>query len=49
MSVNLSENMPTAGDTMTQKFSIIYLLGMSKDIVKFIFKASQYPFIASLC
>ena len=29
--------------------SYIYLLGMSNDIVKFIFKVSQYPFIASLC
>ena len=37
VSVNLSENVPTGTETMTQKFSI-YLLGMSKHIFKFIFK-----------
>ena len=48
VSVNLSENMPTATEIMTQKF-YIYLLGMSNHIFKFIFKTSQYPFVAFLC
>ena len=46
--VNLSENIPTATERMIQKFSI-YLLVMSNHIFKFIFKTSQYPFVASLC
>ena len=47
VSVNLSENIPTATETVAQKFSI-YLLGMSNHISKFIFKTSKYPFVASL-
>ena len=50
MSANLSENIPTgtATETMMQKSSI-YLLGMSNHIFNFIYKTSQYPFVASLC
>ena len=47
MSVNLSENIPTATDIMTKKFSI-YLPGMSNHIFRIIFKTSQYPFVESL-
>ena len=47
VSVNCFENIPTATETITQKFSI-YLLGMSNHIFKFIFKTSQYPFDAYL-
>ena len=47
--VNLSENIPTATETVTQKFSIIYLLGVSNHIFKLIFKTSQHPLVASLC
>ena len=46
--VNLSENIPTATETVTQKFSIIYLLGVSNHIFKLIFKTSQHPLVASL-
>ena len=46
--VNLSENIPTATERMIQK-CYIYLLVMSNHIFKFIFKTSQYPFVASLC
>ena len=48
VSVNLSENIPTATETMKQKFSV-YLLGMLNHIFKFLFKTSQYPFVASTC
>ena len=47
VSVNCFENIPTATETITQKFSI-YLLGMSNHTSKFIFKALQYSFVASL-
>ena len=47
MCCDLSENIPTATETMTQKFSI-YLQGMLNHIFKFIFKTSQCPFVASL-
>ena len=47
MSVNLSENIPTAADIMTKKLSI-YLPGMSNHIFRIIFKTSQYPFVESL-
>ena len=47
VSANLSEDIPTATETMTQKL-YIYLLGMSNHIFKFIFKTSQDPFVASL-
>ena len=47
VSVNLSENIPTATDIMTKKFSI-YLPGMSNHIFRIIFKTSQYPFVESL-
>ena len=46
--VNLSENIPTATETVTQKCSIIYLLGVSNHIFKLIFKTSQHPLVASL-
>ena len=49
VSVNLSKNIPTATETMTQKLSIIYLLVMSDHTFKFIFKTSQYPFAACSC
>ena len=48
VSVNLSDNIPTATEKMTQKFSR-YLLVMSNHIFRFIFKTSKYPFVASLC
>ena len=48
MCCDLCENIPTATERMTQKFSI-YLVVMSNHIFKFIFKTSQYPFVASLC
>ena len=48
VSVNLSANIPTATEKVTQKFSI-YLLEMSNHIFKLIFKTLQYPFVASLC
>ena len=48
MCCDLSENIPTATERMTKKFSI-YLLGMSNHMIKFIFKSSQYSFVASLC
>ena len=44
---DLSENIPTATERMTQKF-YTYLLGMSNHVFKFIFKTSQYPFAAFL-
>ena len=48
MCCDLSENIPTATEKITQKF-YIYLLGMSNHIFRFIFKTSQYPFVSSLC
>ena len=48
VAVNLSENILSATETMTQKSSI-YLLGMSNHIFNFTFKTSQYPFVAYLC
>ena len=42
VSVNLSENILTGTETLTQESSI-YLLGMSNHTSNFIFKTSQYP------
>ena len=44
VSVNLSENILTGTETLTQESSI-YLLGMSNHTSNFIFKTSQYPWV----